>query len=192
MQAHPNGSAVTCHQPHIQGSKLKIDEVCFLEKAAFQSKQPQPWECPHQLQLQAGHTQATNSQTRPLSDLMPLASGSFTPPSWFLRGQKRSHRRSSSRAILTLSHKSCPAHKSCFKGIHLSIDFCVKALEFQGQTDNKKNSFYSAREDLRLATLAVKHLLLPSLNRFRGHQGLVTPSAHCKLALILHNSVLRW
>lgn len=40
-----------------------------------------------------------------------------------------------------------------FKRIHLSIDFCVEALKFKGQTDDRKNSFYSAVKDLRLATL---------------------------------------
>lgn len=115
VQEHPNGSAVTCHQPYTQGSKLKISEVCFSEKAAFQSKQPQLWEGLPSSPPVSGHKQATNSQTWPLSDLKSLASGSFTPPSWFLgRGRRRVTGGSSSRAVLTLSHKSCPARKSWF------------------------------------------------------------------------------
>lgn len=171
------------------GIKIENKPSLFLEKVAFQSKQPQPWECLSSSAPVSGHKQATNSQTWPLSGRMPLASGSLTPPSWFLGGGQK---RSSSRAVFTLSHKSCPAHKSWFEKNSLKYWFLCRGLKIQG-ADRRQNSFYSAMKDLKLATLAeLKHLLLPSLNPFRGHQGLVTPSAHCKLALILHNSVFRW
>lgn len=89
------------------GVKIENKPGLFPEKVAFQSKQPQPRECLSSSPPVSGHTQATNSQTWPLSGLMPLASGSLTPPSWFLSGgQRRTYRRSSSRAVWTLSHKS--------------------------------------------------------------------------------------